>query len=198
MILEDKYNWAETEVSDINEHIPTLKKYAEGCETVIEMGMRNIVSTWGLMAGKPKRLISIDLYHPQMYGGNINEVYAAAAECGVHFDFRLESTLTNEIEECDFLFIDTLHTYEQLKQELFRHGNKAKKFLGFHDTETFGTKDEVRNERLFGKGMGFDATEGLNKAISEFMAANPHWTTEKVFTNNNGLTILKRTESEEN
>ena len=192
MILEHKYNWASEVASDIHEHIPTLKRYAEGCDTVIEMGMRNIVSTWGLMAGKPNKLISIDLYHPQFYGGNVHEVYAAAAECGVKFEFRQESTLTNEIEECDLLFIDTLHTYEQLKQELFRHGNKAQKFLAFHDTETFETTDEVRNERIFGKGLGLNEGAGLNQAIDEFMNANPHWVKEEVFTNNNGLTILKR------
>ena len=194
MILEHKYSWAESEVSDINEHIPTLKKYAEGCDTVIEMGVRNIVSTWGLLAAKPKKLISIDLYPPHLYGGDIGEVYTAAKEVNVDFEFRVQSTLTNDIEECDFLFIDTLHTYEQLSQELPKHGNKAKKFLAFHDTETFGSKDEVRKEQLFGAGNNLNEGVGLQQAIDEFLMENPHWVIEKVFTNNNGLTILKRIE----
>ena len=77
------------------------------------------------------------------------------------------------------MFIDTLHTYEQLIQELRRHGNKAKKYLAFHDTETFGTVSE-------------QGGRGLNLAIAEFMLENPHWVTEKVYKNNNGLTILRR------
>jgi hypothetical protein len=34
--------------------------------------------------------------------------------------------------------------------------------------------------------------QGLNAAINEFLESNPQWSIEEVFTNNNGLTVLKR------
>jgi len=47
--------------SDINEHLPTLKKYAEECSHITEMGVRWVVSTYGLLMGKPKKMISYDI-----------------------------------------------------------------------------------------------------------------------------------------
>ena len=56
-------------ISDINEHLETFKKYSEECDTIIEMGVRGIVSTWAFMIGKPKKMISIDIIHPSEFGG---------------------------------------------------------------------------------------------------------------------------------
>jgi len=47
--------------SDINEHLPILKKYTENCNHVTEMGVRSIVSTWAFLAGNPNTLISYDI-----------------------------------------------------------------------------------------------------------------------------------------
>jgi len=165
--------------SDINEHLPTLKRYAEECDTVVEMGVRWIVSTWAFLEAKPKRLISIDIDDPSKYGRSIAEVYNLAGQANVQFEFRQESTLENEIEECDLLFIDTLHNFEQLDQELKRHGNKAQKYIIFHDTTTFGHKGET-------------SPNGLLPAIDAFLEENEHWHKKEVFTNNNGLTVLER------
>lgn len=177
--IEEIYKQHCDKKSDINEHLPTLKRYAEQCDSVVEMGVRFVVSTWAFLAAKPKSLISIDIQHPETLGVSLETIYRALEGIDTKFEFRLENTLTNEIEECDLLFIDTLHTYEQLIQELRRHGNKAKKYLIFHDTTTFGVVSELGGR-------------GLNLAISEFMLDNTHWITDKIYENNNGLTILRR------
>ena len=72
-ILE-KYKQVSETHSDINEHLITLKKYTEECDTVVEMGVRSIVSTWAFLAGNPKKLISLDLHNPAKFGGNGNSV----------------------------------------------------------------------------------------------------------------------------
>ena len=69
-----------------------------------------------------------------------------------------------EIEETDLLFIDTWHCYDQLKAELRIHSSKAKKYIAFHDTHSYGMKDEGTNTGL-----------GLLPAIIEFMVENPKW-----------------------
>ena len=57
--IEENYELKCKTISDINEHLPILKKYAEECDVVIEMGVRNVVSTWALLLAKPKKLIII-------------------------------------------------------------------------------------------------------------------------------------------
>jgi hypothetical protein len=95
--------------------------------------------------------------------------------------FRHGSTLEADvIEETDMLFVDTLHTYGQVKGELERHGNQARKYIVFHDTVSFGLVGEDYRK------------PGINLAIQEFMRDNPHWVLFEHYENNNGLTILAR------
>lgn len=180
MKISELYNYYCSINSDINEHLPTLKKYATDCDVVIEMGVRWIVSTWALLDAKPKKLISIDINHPNSCGGNLELVEKLAQEENLNFQFIQADTTKIEIPECDLLFIDTWHVYDQLKKELQLHGNKAKKYIAFHDTKTFGTVGED------------PAYKGLNLAINEFLSENKNWEIEKIYENNNGLTIIKR------
>jgi len=49
--IENKYKHLCNEVCDINEHLPTLYKYASDCESIIELGVRGCVSSWALVYG---------------------------------------------------------------------------------------------------------------------------------------------------
>lgn len=178
--IEQKYNRLKNTPSDINEHLSTLKRYAEQCNHITEMGVRWIVSTWALLAAHPKRMVSIDIVHPAEYGGDLAFVYYLTVLEKIDFNFKKEDTTANEIEETDLLFIDTLHEYSQLKAELLLHAKKVNKYIILHDTKTFGEKGERGGE-------------GLQKAIDEFLLANTQWKVKEVFENNNGLTVLERT-----
>ena len=178
--------------SDINEHLQTLKRYASECEIIIEMGVRAITSTWAFLASKPKKMVSIDFQHPSTFDANIEEVSELAAEYGIDFEFRLQNTLLCEIEECDLLFIDTWHDYLQLRSELYRHSNKVRKYIIFHDTDSFAFKNE---DNYATYDMGREETnlpKGLVPAIDEFLFSNNDWYLCERFANNNGITILKR------
>jgi hypothetical protein len=184
--LERIYNQRCQHKSDINEHLPTLKKYAEECEHITEMGVRWIVSTFAFMMGKPTTLISYDYSDAP----GISVAYELAELEGINFRFEKADTRNLTIEETDFLFIDTLHHYDQLKIELELHGNKARKYIGFHDTTTFETVGELYTNNPTEPNT--EEGKGLWKAIEEFLEINPHWKLHERYTNNNGLTILKR------
>lgn len=171
--IQEKYEELCRIESDINEHLPTLKKYAEQSETVIELGVRGIVSTWAILAGKPKSLISVDIEHPKTFGGDLLEVYDLTGAENIDFRFILKSSLEVDIPERDFLFIDTIHTYEQLIQELEMHHEKTKKFIGMHDTNLYGDT-------------------GMKLAVNNFLDAHQEWEIAEHFDNNNGMTFLKR------
>jgi hypothetical protein len=172
MIAQEKYEYFCTLSSDINEHMPILKKYAKECEHVTELGVRGIVSTWAFLAAKPKKLVSVDIVYPETFDGNLQEVYDAAKEINVDFKFILGDDLKISLEETDLLFIDTLHTMEQLNKELSKLGSKAKKYIILHDT--------------------YSCRFQLGPAINVFLAINSNWKIHQTFINNNGLTILKR------
>jgi hypothetical protein len=178
--LEKKYIELCNRKSDINEHLPTLKKYTEQCETIVEMGVRYIVSTYAFMMGMPKKITSIDIKHPKEYGGKIDDVVTLAKENNIDFEFILGDTRIIEIEETDLLFIDTWHIYDQLKIELENHSNKVRKYIILHDTTLF---------EFNGEGFGY---LGLWPAIEEFLKNNNKWIICERYVNNNGLTILKR------
>jgi len=165
--------------SDINEHLPTLMKYASECEHITEMGVRNIVSTFALLMGEPKRMISYDIN----WANGIEAVIQWANADGIDFDFRLADTNNLTIAETDLLFIDTLHNYNQLKKELELHSDKAKKYIIFHDTTSF----EYIGESYEGKVD----EKGIWAAIEELIEEGK-WEILERYTNNNGLTILKQ------
>lgn len=190
---------------DINEHIPTLLKYGSECEHITEMGVRWITSTWAFLGSLPQRLISIDMRNPSTWnkGGKgenlaiinrgyntIEEVYDVAGDVGVDYKFIEANVLDIDIEETDLLFLDTWHSYKQLKAELNKFHPKVRKYIILHDTKTYQFTDETNYEEL-GKEWKAEGI-GLQKAIDEFLENNHQWAIKEVFENNNGLTILER------
>jgi hypothetical protein len=167
--------------SDINEHLPTLRKYAEKYCHITEMGMRWGVSTYALLSGNPKTLISYDINNNSC----VEKLKILADKSKVDFRFIQADVRKIEIEPTDILFIDTLHNYNQLSEELRLHAQKVKEVIILHDTTTFGLIDEIENK---------SKKRGLRIAVEDFLEANDFWEIKEVFENNNGLTILGKYE----
>lgn len=172
MTPEELYQRAWKQPSDINEHVPTLREYASHCQHITEFGTRYGVSTIALLSGC-QRVISYDLHRTSF----VEEIYEAFPE----FLFVLGNTLHMDIAPTDLLFIDTLHTASQLFDELIRHHHQVSRYIICHDTVTFGEH---------GEGGGY----GLRFALQQFISSNPQWRVIAEFTNNNGLTILERSQ----
>lgn len=203
--LEEIVNLMASTPGDINEHIPTLIKYGSECNHITEMGVRWITSTWAFLGCVPEKLISYDMRNPSTWGqggegenssiiqrgyNTIKEVYEIANQIGVNYKFIEANVLDVEIEETDLLFLDTWHSYKQLKSELEKHISKARKYIVLHDTTTYAETDETNYEVL---GPEWKAEgKGIWLAVEEFLNSNDNWSLEKRYTNNNGLTILKR------
>ncbi len=167
--IHEKYLIAANTPSDINQHLPTLLKYANLCEHITEMGVRGVVSTWAFLESSASKVIAIDILNVA-----VPEVRKLTFICA--------DDLQIEIEPTDMLFVDTRHCYVQCIQELNLHAKNVRKFIAFHDTNIFGEH-------------GDDGGKGLNYAINEFMKNNSQWSLEFVATNNNGLTIIKRNDN---
>jgi hypothetical protein len=175
--IDDEYQAVCDSPTDINEHLPTLRAYAEQCTHITELGTRWGNSSIAFMASRPEHFISYDV----QYNSRIERLKTIAKDTGINFDFRLENVEQIELEPTDLLFIDTNHHMEQCSVELRLHADKARKFIIFHDTTTF-----------WEKGQGWEQGHGLRYAIEPFLEAHPEWVIAERFMNNNGLLILKR------
>ena len=187
------FNNLKNDPSDINEHLETLKYYASRSNHVTELGVRKIVSSWAFLLGAPHKLVCVDIIHPNDYLNDNGEKFGIFKKycelLDIDFEFILGDTLKIEIEETDLLFIDTLHTYDQLKRELALHANKVKNWIIFHDTESCGEYFISSNGVREG---------GLTYAINEFLVDNPQWKVKSIYKNNNGLTVLEREMKDDN
>jgi len=167
--------------SDIYLHLPVLRAYAADCRHVTEFGMRTGVSTAALLAAQPDILTT----HDVNLNANVARYLTRIRGRTVFFALENDVVKMPPMGETEMLFIDTLHTYRQMRAELDLHGNRAAKYLAFHDWVTFAWKDEVP-----GKEPG--TKRGIRLAIEEFMAENRHWKISAEYKENNGLLVLER------
>jgi hypothetical protein len=175
-IFELEYKKALAIPSDINQNLGVLHSVAKRCKHVTEMGVRTGMSTRAFLS-LDIELISYDINLDK----TVSSLFSQARAMGKPVKYIQANVLDIEIEETDFLFIDTLHVYQQLKAELVRHAKKVRKYIGFHDTYTFGLTGED----------GLDK-KGLLTAIIEFVIQNPEWQFKVFRVNNNGMTILQK------
>jgi hypothetical protein len=198
--IKNKYEFLCEKKSDINEHLPTLFKYSCECESILECGVRYCVSSYALLYGllnnnkNKKKIILNDVLEL-----NIDEILNLTNDLDVDLSYKWISNLELKLNEnIDLTFIDTWHVYGQLKRELNKYGKITNKYIIMHDTTIDGENSEsVRNKHDISEKMikynytYEEVTEGLWKAIEEFLSENKEWVILERYTNNNGLTILK-------
>ena len=172
--------------SDINEHLETLRAYARECDHVTEMGCWRGYSACALLNGlmdvSGGKLVVYDF--DQDYLDRVEKKLRPVVPDNVEMELNLDSTIRPdlEIEETDLLFIDTLHTYDQLLKELKQHHEKVRKYILLHDVVSFGVVGEDRK------------SPGLQDAYEDFLdeVAGGVWEVRAIHENNNGLAILQR------
>ena len=108
-------------------HLETLYKYSLKCDSVLETGVRGVVSSWAFLKGindskkTPKKIFLNDIQEC-----DIELLIEVSNNLGIEIQWIWENNLNLVIDSTfDLVFIDTLHVYGQLKREL----NKFSKFV---------------------------------------------------------------------
>ena len=169
--------------SDINEHLPTLSCLAMACEgDVAEFGVRMGNSTVALLhglfesqpwpAGHTRTLHSYDLAPAKV------EIPLSSPAALWWLFTRADTAKLAHLPPVDVLFIDTLHTCDQVRAELV-HATQVRIFIVLHDTILFGSAGE-------------HGQAGITHAIYDFLAKNLEWSVHAHYPNNNGLLVLRR------
>ncbi len=170
----------------IAHYMPTLNEYAQKCDSVVEIGVNQVCSTWAFLLARPKDgVLSIDIdlqrtnYMSNRLGLSENIWLSWAKHLSEKEEVAFSAVESDSREvtlpEHDLLFIDSEHTFEQLDAELKLHGKKAQKYIILHDTTLFPE---------------------LDRAVDNFLDMNKNFQVEKVFTDTPGLTILRNTDNE--
>lgn len=202
-LIKEQYEMKCRIESDINEHLPTLYEYAKDCESIVECGVRHTVSSWAFIYGllnngkNKKKLLMNDIEE-----FDFNTVEMLTKNTDILIEKKIINNLQLELDEnYDMVFIDTFHVYGQLKRELNKFSKTTNKYIIMHDTEVDGILGEYLRINSYGcvyalsNKIGIPVDEikrGLKPAIDEFLEENKNWVVHAHFTNNNGLTILKR------
>lgn len=177
--LKGLYELAAKRKSDINEHVPTLRRLAVNCEHVVEFGTRDAVSTTALAASGARHVLSVDV-SPTESANHLMRVAPNVKQI-------IHDTLTLDRVDCDGLFIDTLHTSDQVFGELSRHSPGVRKWLALHDTEApWGYSDDRRSDQPDGGGVRAGITRW--KATEE----GRRWNLTHDYRNNHGLAVFQR------
>ena len=205
--IRAKFEYYSHTSGDINEHLPTLYRYAKECDRIMETGVRGCISSWACLRGLMDSPISGPkyLFLNDIDSCDIHELLECSRELSppVHVEYQwinnLELDLQFLSDPFDMVFIDTWHVYGQLKRELAKFAPMTRKYIIMHDT----TVDEFHGETI---RMGMNVEEqmatsgfpkheilrGLGPAIAEFLQQHPEWVLKEKYTNNNGLTVLQR------
>lgn len=155
-------------------HMEQVRELAAQVSTAAEFGVRNGASTCALLCGlddgNGTALASYDIA-PARYD-------PAETRCAWTFT-QADTSKLEPIAPTDLLFIDTLHTAEQVTAEL-KHAPHVRRFLVFHDVIAFGSKGESNGE-------------GINPAIYDFLADNwNEWHVKAHHRSTWGLLVLER------
>ena len=172
--------------SDINEHLPLLYSLCVQCASTKEFGVGFGVSTRAFLAAITETKGRLDSYELNVKP-EVASLFEMVKQDGLNAE--LHATDITKLEKnsnpADFLFIDSLHTYDQVRIELENHGDSTKKFIAFHDTQLFGVDGEIPGNPNKLQG------HGILRAITQWMQPRQHWVIKYEFVNNNGLLVLE-------
>lgn len=157
-------------LGDSPERIELISKLSSDSEHITEFGVYSGCSTLAFILAKPKKLISYDI--TDQFFSIKRKIEQLAKENKINYQFLLGDSCSLEIEETDLLFIDTIHTYKQTKNELNKHHLKVKKHILLHD---------------------YNSHYGVKKAVDEFLLLNNNFKISYLDLFNDGLIRLTRT-----
>jgi hypothetical protein len=147
----------------------TYQRYASQVDSIVEFGVYTGLSTCAWLSGCPKKLRSYDITDTHL--SVLDELKNCAVANGTDFEFAIASSLDIDIEPCDLLFIDTVHTKKHCLAELDRHSRNAKRYIVLHDPTEW---------------------PGVFEAVITFLHHNHEWHIIEHCNQGSGLVVLER------
>jgi hypothetical protein len=158
----------------MKDEVAIMLKYGKQCKHITEFGVEYGKSAMLWASCEPDEVVGYDI-KPKISAEDLELINKHTKHV-----VNTASSLDVDIVETDMLFVDSLHTYDQVLAELSLHASKAKKFIMLHDMFACGVIDELKKK------------PGLLKAMNDFLASNSDWGVCEVEPTGNGVIVLKR------
>ena len=155
-------------VGDMYRRIDYIQSTFNGIKTVTEFGPFEGCSTSAWISLRPEKFVTVD----RGITLDVDLYKQAAEEVGVDFEFILGNDIEIDIEPCELLFIDTMHSEDHTFNELQRHADKISKYLVFHDVNP----------------IRFETLKGINK----WWENHPEWHLKYQDFDDCGFLVLER------
>lgn len=173
--LDEAFAWCQTIHRDLDQHLELLRDLGSRVDQVTVITKRREAAL-GFLAGRPAELIVYDREVDPLY----QRLQEWAETEAVHLSV---TTLTDfdlpPIESTELLFLDTVHSAEQLRRDLAAHGAGVRRFLVIRGTGAFGERAEGDAEQ-----------PGLLHALREWLRENPEWFVVHHTAEQYGMTVL--------
>lgn len=203
-LLQTMFEAALSQNSDVRDHVADHARLAEECEVVLELGVRDMVSTWGMLRGLSrngmpvKKYIGVDLLHPP--GPTFKRFQIACKEAGIDCVFLAQNDMTLAGSPVlqggvDLMFVDALHTYSHVLYELTTFHRGVRRYIALHDTSPpWGYVDEPYSGDYSEYPAWFDRSKrGVFTAVEDFLAMHrSEWAIRLRKENSYGYTLLER------
>ena len=158
----------------IGHYMDILYKYGKECNSIAELGVQAVISSWAWAKSKPKKIILCDVEFSNL--PRLDSYINLCKQEKIEVIVEKKSSLDIIINNIDLLFIDSNHAYEHVLSELNLHSKHINKYIIMHDTNP---------EDIY-------AYKGPSKARNEFLLKNQEWVITEEIKDYPGLTILKR------
>ena len=162
--------------------------------SVRELGAFQGASASAFFEGGVTSVESIDL-DPRHLS---SEIRSALEDMG-SWSLRVESSVSSEAvwDEVDLTFLDTVHTYQHVAEELRIHGQTSKKFVAVHDTKY--PKSVVKDVGKLDLGPHYQIITAefchkktVGRAVTDFVKASGQWEMVLNSKSGTGLMIIGR------
>lgn len=161
----------------VSAQLPILKDYASKVDHITEIGVAIGNSARGFLAGRPKRMVGIDI---KDWGKDTQRIKDLASNNGIDYKYIIANSLSIQIEPTDLLFLDGNHSYDHVLQELIQHSPNVSKWIFLHDINAEGQMSPV------GKPYA------VLKATNDFLKISNKWKIKLKDERQAGLMILER------
>ena len=201
--IKTKYEKLCNETSDVNEHLPTLYNYAKECESVLELGAGNMISSYALIYGLLNNSQNTNKRHILL--NDINECnISCIMDDVVDLNINIEHAWVNDLDlpvrkNYDLTVVDTWRVYGQIKRELQYFSTVTNKYIIILGTSIDSLRGETMRRKInledTAKNSCYSVGEvkkGLLPAIVEFINENNGWKFKEQFPNTCGLTVLEK------
>lgn len=173
------------EMSDINEHLETLREYADNSKSILELGHCSGRSTVAFMVSTAEIVHSVDIQHCESWEDlDVFVVLYKDQGCPEFKHFQADSlTWEPVLPDYDLIFIDDLHDGKHLETELHKYSLLANNAIILHDTDS-----------VHYSWKGETAPEGVRWGLMNWLLtpSGLKWYISRHYPNNNGLTVLER------